>query len=65
MEEKQKFKQNLLTQGLLAAGYTVENRPDYTVLKDNYGGGKSSPIVVSGTGISGKIRQPASGARYT
>ena len=41
MEEKQKFKQNLLTQGLLAAGYTVENHPDYTVLKDNYGGGKS------------------------
>ncbi len=38
MEEKQKFKQNLLTQGLLAAGYTVENRPDYTVLKDNYMG---------------------------
>lgn len=41
MEEKQKFKQNLLTQGLLAAGYTVENHPDYTVLKDSYGGGKS------------------------
>ena len=41
MEEKQKFKQNLLTQGLLAAGYTVENHPDYTVLKDSYGGRKS------------------------
>ena len=25
MEEKQKFKQNLLTRGLLASGYTVEN----------------------------------------
>ena len=41
MEEKQKFKQNLLTRGLLAAGYTVEDHPHYTVLKDNYGGGKS------------------------
>ena len=41
MEEKQKFRQNLLTQGLLTAGYTVDNHPDYVVLKDNYGGGKS------------------------
>ena len=41
MEEKQKFKQNLLTRGLLASGYTVENHPDYVVLIDNYGNGKS------------------------
>lgn len=41
MEEKQKFKQNLLTQGLLAAGYTVDDHPDYVVIKDYYVGGKS------------------------
>lgn len=41
MEGKQKFRQNLLTQGLLAAGYTVDDHPDYVVLNDNYGGGKS------------------------
>ena len=41
MEEKRKFKQNLLTRGLLAAGYTVDNHPDYVVLKDGYGTRKS------------------------
>ena len=41
MEEKQKFKYNLLTQGLLAAGYTVDDHPDYVVLKDGYGTRKS------------------------
>ena len=39
--EKQKFKQNLLTQGLLAAGYTVDDHPDYVVLEDDYGTRKS------------------------
>lgn len=29
MEEKLNFERNLLTKGLLAAGYTVENHPDY------------------------------------
>lgn len=41
MEEKLNFERNLLTRGLLAAGYTVEDHPDYVVLSDNYGGGKS------------------------
>lgn len=41
MEEKLNFERNLLTKGLLAAGYTVEDHPDYVVLSDNYGGGKS------------------------
>lgn len=41
MEEKKKIKYNLLTQGLLAAGYTVDDHPDYVVLKDGYGTRKS------------------------
>ena len=41
MEEKLNLERNLLTKGLLAAGYTVEDHPDYVVLSDNYGGGKS------------------------
>ena len=41
MEEKKIIKYNLLTQGLLAAGYTVDDHPDYVVLRDGYGTRKS------------------------
>lgn len=41
MEEKQDFERNLLTKGLLAAGYTVEDHPDYVEVQHYCGTGKS------------------------
>ena len=41
MEEKLNFERNLLTKGLLAAGYTVENHPDYVEVQHYCGMGKS------------------------